>query len=244
VLAAKPDLIVDYGLVAPTYASLADRVQAQTRVPYMLLDGRLTSVPRALRTGGELLGVGAGADRLARQAEGILADVKVRVDRVAATRRPRVYYARGPAGLETSAPGSINTESLDVLGLRNVAEGVAPTGLAAVSLEQVLGWNPDAIVTIDRRFAASVVTDRDWRPVVAVRDRRVFLAPLAPFPWIDFPPSINRLIGLKWLGSLLYPEEFRGDLRAEVRDFYRDFYHRVPDEHQLDLLLRDLARPR
>lgn len=241
VLAAKPDLILDYGSVTPTYASLADRIQAQARVPYVLLDGRLTTTPRALRTVGDVLGAGSEAERLARQAEGMLAEVNRRLGRVPSGRRPRVYYARGPKGLETSVSGSSNTESLDVVGARNVAEGVAPTGLATVSLEQILAWNPEVIVTIDRRFAATVGDDPVWRPVAAVRERRVFLAPLLPFPWIDFPPSVNRLIGLKWLGSILYPDEFREDLRAEVRGFYTAFYHRAPDERQLDGLLRDAA---
>jgi iron complex transport system substrate-binding protein len=240
VLAARPDLILDYGLVTATYASLADRVQAQTQVPYVLLDGRLPAAPRMLRLAGEMLGVPDHGDHLARQAEVILAEVDRRVGNVPTSRRPRVYYARGPKGLETSAAGSINTETLEIVGCRNVAEGVAQSGIAAVSLEQVLAWNPDAIVTIDRRFSATVVHDPAWRGVRAVRERRVFLAPLAPFPWIDFPPSVNRLTGLKWLGAVLYPEEFRDDLRADVRAFYTLFYHRAPGESQLDFLLANI----
>ncbi|MAN80180.1 MAG: iron ABC transporter substrate-binding protein, partial [Magnetovibrio sp.] len=34
VMVMKPDLILDYGSVKPTYISLADRVQAQTGIPY------------------------------------------------------------------------------------------------------------------------------------------------------------------------------------------------------------------
>jgi iron complex transport system substrate-binding protein len=54
---------------------------------------------------------------------------------------------------------------------------------------------------------------------------------------MDFPPSVNRVIGLRWLGHVLYPEAFPGNPRADVREFYRLFYHRVPDERQLDGLL-------
>src|SRR5499426_2252156 len=39
VLALKPDLILDVGSTAPTFASLAARVQEQTGIPYALLDG-------------------------------------------------------------------------------------------------------------------------------------------------------------------------------------------------------------
>jgi iron complex transport system substrate-binding protein len=71
-----------------------------------------------------------------------------------------------------------------------------------VSLEQVLQWNPEIIVTTDPNFAHGVYDDPMWRAVTAIRERRVHLAPAVPFGWIDFPPSINRLIGLRWLARL------------------------------------------
>jgi iron complex transport system substrate-binding protein len=39
VLKFKPDLIIDIGSVGPTYVSLANNVQEQTKIPYVLLDG-------------------------------------------------------------------------------------------------------------------------------------------------------------------------------------------------------------
>ena len=57
-----------------------------------------------------------------------------------------------------------------------------------------------------------------------------------PFGWIDFPPSINRLIGLRWLARILYPQAFPEDLRPIVRDFYTRCYHQTPTEAQLDQL--------
>lgn len=65
--------------------------------------------------------------------------------------------------------------------------------------------------------------------------------PNVPFGWIDFPPSINRLIGLRWLARILYPDAFPEDLRPIVRDFYTRCYHQTPSEAQLDVLLRPAA---
>ena len=45
------------------------------------------------------------------------------------------------------------------------------------------------------------------------RAGRVYLSPTAPFGWIDRPPSLNRMIGLKWLAGLFYPEQAPQDLR-------------------------------
>ncbi|HWP77255.1 MAG TPA: iron ABC transporter substrate-binding protein, partial [Methylomirabilota bacterium] len=133
-------------------------------------------------------------------------------------------------------------ESLERLGARNVAE--MPGGLAAVSPEQVLGWDPEIVIAIDPAFVASVRVDPLWKNVRAVRDGRVYLVPQAPFPWVDFPPSVNRLIGLKWLGRIFYPEQFPEDLRQETRAFYTLFYHQAPTEAQLDTLLAGVERPR
>lgn len=119
---------------------------------------------------------------------------------------------------------------------RNVA-GETRGGLAAVSVEQVLLWNPDVIITIDSDFATNVYGDRAWLPIAAVRTRRVHLSPMLPFGWVDFPSSVNRLISLWWLAKILYPDLFPEDLRALTRDFYRQFYHLTLSEAQIDGVL-------
>ena len=113
--------------------------------------------------------------------------IKQRVAAIPESRRPRVYYARGPRGLETGLGGSINVETIEFLGATNVA-GETQGRAGDVSLEQVLLWNPDVIITIDQDFAASVRSDPVWAPVKAVRDGRVHLSPKLPFGWVDFPP--------------------------------------------------------
>ncbi len=245
VLAARPHVILDYGVVNPTYVALADRIQQQTGVPYLLYDGSLSAMPRALEQAGDLLGVPERAARLARYAEGLLRDVDARLARLPSERRPRFYYARGPRGLETATKGAINVEGIERLGARNVAgERPGSPGTTVVSPEQVLGWDPEVIITIDPAFFARVRTDPVWRDVRAVRDGRVHLVPPDPFPWVDFPPSVNRLIGLRWLGRVLYPDLFPEDLRQETRAFYALFYHRAPDDRQLDALLAGIERGR
>ncbi|TDR93208.1 iron ABC transporter substrate-binding protein [Enterovirga rhinocerotis] len=237
VLALKPDLILDSGSTRGTFASLADRVQEQTGIPYALLDGRLSATPKAYRDLGRLIGRPEDGERMARASEAILTRVAERIARVPQGKRPRVYVARGPRGLETGRGTSINVESLALIGAVNVA-GEEGGGLATVSIEQVLAWDPDVIVTIDRSFAASVRDDPAWAPVRAVREGRVHLSPRLPFGWIDFPPSVNRLIGLLWLGKILHPELFPEDMLATARGFYQTFYHVAPSD---DALARVLA---
>jgi iron complex transport system substrate-binding protein len=234
VLALKPDLILDVGSTAPTFVSLAARVQEQTGIPYALLDGRFDAIAETYRLLGKL--TQRDAEPYAGYAENTLFKIQMRINRIPESDRPRVYYARGPKGLETGLGGSINVETIEFLGARNVA-GETRGGLATVSLEQVLKWDPEIIITIDRDFAGNVRNDPLWKDVSAVRAGQVHLSPKMPFGWVDFPPSVNRLIGLWWLARIFYPGHFKEDIRALTRDFYTRFYHVTPSENDLERVL-------
>jgi iron complex transport system substrate-binding protein len=195
VLAARPDLILDVGSTTPTYVSLAERVQAQTGIPYVLVDGRFENTVEALRLLGDVLGVPEQAGRLAAYAE--------------------AAYAEADAVL----PGQ--------------------EGIATVSLERALAWDPEVVVTWDPQAHAHVRSSPLWAGVRAVRDGRVRLSPSDPFGWIDRPPSLNRLLGLRWLAAALHPGRVRLDLPAATREFYSLFYRVDLDRDRLDRLLQD-----
>jgi iron complex transport system substrate-binding protein len=238
VLQAKPDVIIDYGTVNATYASLADRVQQQTGIPYLLLDGDFERMAQVMRQVGVIAGEEKNGEAFARYAEDTVADIGRRIAKVPAGRRPRVYYGRGPQGLNTGLAGSINVEFIEQLGAVNVAAELGKGGLVQISIEQVLRWNPDVVVTTDANFFALARSQAPWRDLPAVKAGRLYLAPTVPYGWIDFPPSVNRLIGLRWLARILYPQAFPEDLRPIVRDFYTRCYHQGPSDAQLDQLLR------
>jgi iron complex transport system substrate-binding protein len=231
VLRLKPDLILDVGSTRATFVSLAKRVQEQTGIPYALLDGRFDTIPETYRKLGELVHRPDAAKKLTDYAEHTLKTISGRIADIPPNKRPRVYYARGPRGLVTGLGGSINVETIELLA-QNVAGG-QHGGLANVSIEQVLVWNPDVIITIDRFFAATVASDPGWAALPAVKAGRVHLSPKMPFGWVDFPPSVNRLIGLWWLAKILYPDRFPEDMTKLTREFYTMFYHRTPTTEQI-----------
>jgi iron complex transport system substrate-binding protein len=240
VVRLMPDLVLDVGDTSATYVSLADRVQEQTHIPAVLVGGRLDETPTTLRTVGALLGVSERAETLARYAEGVLAGVQKETEKIPPAKRPSVYVARGPHGLETAVAGSIGSEVVDLVGARNVAgKDTAPRTIVDVSPEQILAWQPDVILTVDRRFHATIRTDPVWREVKAVQAGQIHFVPDLPFSWLDNPPAPNRLIGLLWLGKLLYPVSFPQDIRTEVRRFYAFFYQQEPSDAQLDVILAD-----
>lgn len=234
-LALKPDLVVDVGTVSRTTIDLADRIQQRTGIPYILLDGTFPRTPSMLRRLGSAIGDEATGEALAVRSATILDRIAARARTVASASRPRVFYGRGPQGLETGGPGSINVEILEFAGLANVVEG--PPSLFNVSPEQVIAWNPDTILLLDGALAESLQSNPRWRAIDAVARRRVFVPPRLPFGWIDFPPGINRLAGLLWLEHVVLGATSAASFRDELRDVMRDLYHVALDPERLDRLL-------
>jgi len=235
VTARKPDFILDVGATDGRFATLADTVQKQTGIPYVLLNGRVLSLSTTYEKLGKLIGHDAEGADFADYCNQTLAVVTNSIAFVTADKRPKVYYARGPNGLTTGLGGASQMESIELLA-RNAA-GDIQGGLADVTVEQVRQWEPDVIIATDPDFAARARNDPAWAPVKAIRDGRVHLMPRFPFGWVDAPPSANRLMGLWWLAKLLYPDHFKQDLREITRDFYAKFYHVTPTAQQIEHLL-------
>ena len=238
VLREKPDLIVDIGSTAATFSSLADRVQQQTGIPYVLLDGRLETTAQQIEKLAKVLGVEPRGKELADYSRALIDALQSKIASVPEAKRPEVYYARGPQGLVTGLAGSINVEMIEFLGAKNVAAG-QKGGLAQVGFEQVVLWDPPVIVTNDPNFFRESARMPVWQGITAVRNKRVYLSPNLPFGWFDYPPGANRLIGLLWLSEILYPEHFRHDYPKEIARFYRMFYHREPTAAQVAALLAE-----
>mgnify|MGYP001187691588 CR=1 FL=1 len=225
-VALKPDLVIDAGTVDGTYLSAAERVWRQTGIPYLLVDGRLADSARQLRETGRLLGVAARGRKLAQYADATLAAC------AAGGPRPRVYLARGADGLETPVAGSVNGECIEAACGVNVA-AAAGGGLARVSPEQILAWAPDVVVSQYAEFVAHARNDAFWRRLPAVRQGRLLLAPHQPFGWLDGPPGVNRLIGVRWLADHLRNAAQDTDWVARAQAFHALFYGHRPERAEL-----------
>lgn len=94
-------------------------------------------------------------------------------------------------------------------------------------------------------FARRIPDDPLWRGISAARNRRIHLAPSLPFGWIDGPPGINRLIGVRWLLSILHPgrhpELSTDNTAAAAIDFHHRFYGADLTRADLDKLLGEAA---
>ncbi|MBO3278203.1 ABC transporter substrate-binding protein [Pseudomonas schmalbachii] len=226
-----PDLIVDAGTADATFRSANARASEQTGIPCVSFAGRLADSPLLLREASARFGVEARGERLANHAQAILER-----SRNGSHRLGTVYLARGPDGLETGLGGSIHSEAVELAGLENVAARLGSGGLARVSLEQLLDWQPDIVLCQDAGLQQYIRQSALWRNLPAVRANRVYRAPALPFGWLDGPPGLNRLLGLEWLLALTDPSQVAA-LPQRVREFFSLFYSMEPSEMQIRQLL-------
>jgi iron complex transport system substrate-binding protein len=177
---------------------------------------------------GDLLNQKEQAAKLNSFYNSVYRNVTEKVASIPDEQKVRVYYAEGPDGLKTDPEISDHAQLIAICGGKNVADvkEKGGGGMAPVSMEQVVSWNPDLILAGDSRFYKSVLSDPNWKDINAVKNKQVYLIPNQPFGWIDRPPGVNRIIGIPWLAKVFYPEQFADmDLSVLIREFYSKFYH-------------------
>lgn len=222
-LVLAPDLIVDLGNAGETYRSAALRVTEQTGIATLQIEGLLAETPQQLREAGALLGVSERAEQLAVYSEQLLKRA-THFAKQQANNPAKLYFARSSTGLQTGLAGSIHSEVIELLGCRNVASLEGHKGLGQVSLEQLLHWQPDFLLTQDIEFIELAKTSAQWQALNAVQTGHVYCAPKLPFGWLDGPPGVNRLLGLLWLMALLENRLTGSQLQEEVAEFFKLFY--------------------
>ncbi|AKB37936.1 ABC transporter, solute-binding protein [Methanosarcina siciliae C2J] len=193
---------------------------------------------------GKLLDCEARAEKLIEFRSSILNEINSTVKDIPDDEKVRVYYAEGPKGLMTDPSGSPHSQLIDICGGLNVADCPlkSGTGMTQVSIEQVIDWNPEVIITSNPQFYVSLYSDSLWENVDAVRNKRVYLAPQNPFCWIDRPQGPHLIIGTAWTAKMLYPDLFADmDLSGLTREFYSEFFHYELTDEELDMLLNPAA---
>ena len=233
-LATKPDLVLAWPQNSATLKPKVEQTLADFKIPciYVTLDD-LADYPAAYEFLGNVLGRKERAHKLAAYFQAELKKMEAFSGKIPEGKRISVYFAEDPDGLTTVSSESAHAEAVTLAGGRNVHQMKEERSRRKerISIEQVLSYNPDVIIVQDRTFFESVYADSRWKGIAAVRNHRVYLIPDSPFNWMDKPPSFMRLMGAKWLASVLNPSSFKVNLVAETREFYRIFLAVELSEH-------------
>lgn len=230
------------GKVTQNDISSADELQAQLQIPVVLISGDMDDFAQTYEFLGRMLGREEEAKKLTAYCQDIVEKVTAVSAQIPLEERTTLYYAEGAEGLATEPPNSSRSVVFNKAGARNIAEVEALSGFGqtAVSMEQVLNWNPDVIIVQGGSDAYNKIkTDPNWSTIDAVKNGRVYKMPDTPFSWADRPPSVNRFIGLHWIAYLLYPDLYNIDMIEVAQDYYKVMYHVDISRADMEALLKD-----
>ena len=240
-IAEAPDVIIDIGEAKKTVKEDMDALQEQLNIPVIFVEATLPTMADAYEMLGDITGEKEQAGKLADYCRAEIGKADQNAAAIADADRKSVYFGLGDDGLHTNAKGSIHADVIDRIGAVNAAdvEAVSSGGGSEVSFEQVLLWNPDLVIVDSQKLYDTLTTDPMWQELDAVKNGKIFKIPTAPYSYMSSPPSVNRMIGIEWLGNLVYPDLYSSNIREEVKNFYQLFYHIDVTDEQLDTILKD-----
>lgn len=240
-IAAQPQVILDLGDAKESIADDMDRIQKQTGIPTLFIEADLDDMAAAYRMLGSLLGRETETEPLAAFIEETVAMAQANAAVIPEGQRKTVLYGTGATGLACNAAGSSQADVIDLVGAVNaiVPEEVTNRGGGTtVSLEEVYVCDPDVILLTAGGPYDEVQTN-EWSELTAVKNGAYYEIPNLPYNWMSSPPSVNRVLGVWWLGNLLYPDLYDYDMTEVAQEFYRLFWHDdLSAEEAADMLSR------
>lgn len=223
-LAAAPDVVIDVGEPKDSMAEDLDALQEQTGIPFVHIDAYLASMDDTYAMLGDLLAMPNEAQGLADYCRYAYDKVKAIADSV---EKMNLLYVTGEEGLNVIAKGSYHAEAIDML-CNNLAVVDEPSSKGTgneVDMEQILNWNPDAVIFAPGSIYSTVADNENWQTIPAIRDGRYYEVPMGPYNWMGFPPSVQRILGMQWMAKVLYPDVADYDMYETTQTYFQLFYH-------------------
>ncbi len=223
---AAPQVIIDIGEVKGSTAEDIEALQKQLGIPCVFIESTLETLPETFDKLGRLLGIDHTGVTLKNYCWRVYDRTLSIMEQVGENKAEAIYI---PAyeGLSVLAKGSYHAELIDLLcDNAAVVEEVISKGTGnPVDMEQIALWDPECIIFGTPESYATLETDPAWQELRAVTGGRVLRVPDAPLNWMGSPPGAQRILGLIWLTAVLYPEYCDYDVKTEVTEFYKLFFH-------------------
>ena len=232
-IAAEPDIVIesiDEGGDGDA-STVKERQEKFGSIPVVAVNDttNVEKIGSSITFMGEVVGAQDKAKQLNDFNDKYLNIVKDKSSKLSDSDKKKVYYAQGNDGLQTNPSHSTHGQLIDLVGGVNVADSLGQgntTGGVQVSMEQVISWNPDKIITTDPEFYSHVYNDSNWGKIDAVKNKEVYLSPQSPFKWFDRPVGANMIVGVPWTAKVIYPDQYKDiNMVDATKEFYSDFYH-------------------
>jgi len=219
-------------------------VEKKTRIPVAYLKSTMNQsydlLKEEIRFYGRAFHKEARAENYIQYLQRTVDLVQSRTKDIPRNKRKVVFNGYSSNRLVTLGGDTFMQRQIELAGCRNAAEriltsgtreGGLHTGLAEVSMEKVLEWNPDMLI-IDFGSPAEVYDSPKWKSINAVKNKKVFKQPIGIFIW-DRPTAESAVLHPLWLAKMAYPDRFADiDLVREIKKFYREtMSFDLTDEH-------------
>lgn len=148
-----------------------------------------------------------------------------------------VHLGQSGDGYSASNKSSYMHYWMELAGGQNMAaDNISAENV--VSAEQLITWDPEVITLggFDARTPAEVYADKALASVSAVRNRRVYKAPLGGYRW-EVPCAESPLMW-QWAAELYHPQLTGHTLRAAMAEKIAYLYNYEMSEAQIDAALR------
>ena len=225
ILTSGAQVVIDLGDKKDNMAADLDALQRQIGMPVIFIEADLPHMAEAYRTLGKILsGKEARGEELAAFVDETVSLAEENAAKIQDSERISVLYTSGSSGLNTNAKGSIQAQVLDLMGIENAAvvEDVSNKGGGnPINLEQLYRFDPDVILFTAGSTYSTAADDEAWQPLRAIEEGRYYEIPSMPYNWLSNPPSLNMLLGVWWLGNLLYPQYYAYDMVEKTQEMFR-----------------------
>lgn len=240
-LSAGPQVIIDLGDPKDGIDKDMDALQKQTRIPTIFIRADLDHIADAYRALGIILsGKGERGEEIAAFIDETITMARANAAKIYEEDRISVMYTTGTSGLNTNAQGSIQSQVLDLVGVKNavvVNEFSNKGGGNTIGMEQLYRFDPDMILFTTGSVYSSAASDQAWSRLSAIKNDAFYEIPGLPYNWMSNPPSLNMILGIWWLGNLAYPDIYDYDMKEKAKEFYLLFWnYNLTDEEAAAML--------
>lgn len=217
----------------------ADKIQSMGIPTVQLNFTNYTQMKECISTTAKVLGADAQkrAAKYNAYLDQTLTSVKKTTSAIAASQKPKVLHIQSLNPLQVDGSNTIIDDWITAAGGVNAAQGVTGN-MKAVSMEQVLQWNPDIIIVgqTSTDGAATIKNDPQWKNVKAVQDGKVYNNPVGVFGWDRYSPE--EVLQLQWAAKTINPDKFKTlDVSKAVRDYYKTYLNYNLSESDAELIL-------
>lgn len=169
--------------------------------------------------------------------EKTISDIESKTKKLDDADKPAVLHGNSVYTLTIDGTGTIIDDWIRVAGGRNaVTESTEGNAQAKFSMEQVLAWNPDVIITGNPTEVDQILNDPNWQSIPAVQNKQVYVNPKGVFGWDRY--GVEELLQVQWAAKILHPNMFKKlNIEKAVKNFYRDYLDYKLSDDEVKLIM-------